>query len=127
MQRYIEGDNLLLLLLIGFLEFSKVVAIIAINNKQSIRSNRQRIQVKVFKLGKREIVICVASRANLDYLVAQEVVELVRDKNFTSKDKKEQNALLYRPNGLYKRSLLIITRLEFLYFPRFLYTYYYKL
>ena len=125
MQRHTEGDNLLLIT--AFLGFYKAVDIIVVDNKQSKRSNRQRMRVEVFKLGKSEIVVYLASRANLDYLVAQEVVELFRDKNFTSKDKKGQNALFYRTNGSYKRSLLIITRLEFLYFSRFLYTYYYKL
>jgi hypothetical protein len=43
---------------------------VAVNNKQSIRSNTGRMRVEVFKLGKRYIIICLASKANLDYLVA---------------------------------------------------------
>jgi hypothetical protein len=50
-RRYIESNNLLLL--IAFLEFYCAIALIAINNKQSIYSNRTHIRVKVFKLSKR--------------------------------------------------------------------------
>ena len=63
MWRHTEGDNLLLLA--AFLEFHRAVAIIAVNNKQSIRSNRRHMQVKVFKLGKRKIIIYLAIRTNL--------------------------------------------------------------
>jgi hypothetical protein len=50
-RRHIESNNLLLLA--AFLEFYCIIALIAINNKQPIYSNRMRIRVKVFKLGKR--------------------------------------------------------------------------
>jgi hypothetical protein len=45
------------------------VALVAVNNEQSIRSNTGRMRVEVFKPGKRYIIVCPASRANLDYLV----------------------------------------------------------
>ncbi|KAH3938603.1 hypothetical protein HBH53_249290 [Parastagonospora nodorum] len=41
-------------------------------------SNRTRMRVEVFKLGKRQIVVRPASRANLDNPVAREVVEPLR-------------------------------------------------
>jgi hypothetical protein len=50
-RRYIESNNLLLL--IAFLEFYCAIALIAVNNKQPIYSNKTRIEIKIFKLGKR--------------------------------------------------------------------------
>jgi hypothetical protein len=77
------------------------VALIAINNKQPICSNRLCMGVKVVKLGKRQIVVCLASRANLNYLVAWEIMELAGDENLTSKDKEGWDTLPYRANALY--------------------------
>jgi hypothetical protein len=50
-RRHIESNNLLFF--IAFLEFYCAIALIAINNKQPIYSNKIRIEVKIFKLSKR--------------------------------------------------------------------------
>ena len=61
--RHTESNNLLFLAAI--LKFHRAVALMAVDNKQSIRPNRLRIRVEVFKPGKRYIIVRPASRANL--------------------------------------------------------------
>jgi hypothetical protein len=50
------------------------MALVAVNNKQLVCPNRPRMRVKVFKLGKRQIVINLACRAYLNNLVAWEIL-----------------------------------------------------
>jgi hypothetical protein len=48
------------------------------------------MRVKVFKLGKRQIVVSLASRTNINNLVLWEVLsKLVGDKNLACKDKEQ--------------------------------------
>ena len=64
------------------------MALIAVNNEQPIDPNRLRMRVKVMELGKRQIIVSLASRTNINDLVLWEVLsEPVRDKNLACKDK----------------------------------------
>ena len=67
MQGHIESDYLLLFAKI--LEIHKVVALVAINNKQPIDPNRLCMHVEVVELGKQQIVVSLASRTNINDLV----------------------------------------------------------
>jgi hypothetical protein len=48
---HIESDNLVLLVVV--LESKRVIALVAVNNEQPIRSYSLRMRIKVFKLVKR--------------------------------------------------------------------------
>jgi hypothetical protein len=67
------------------------VALIAVNNKQPIRSSRDclYIGVKVLKLRYRNVVISLASRRDSNNLVARETSKLGGDKDLACKDKEE--------------------------------------
>ena len=77
--------------------------------------------VEVFKPGKRQIVVSLASRAYLNYLVAWQVLsELGRDKNLACKDEEGWDNLSCRADALYQGNRLAVARLEFFSFPRLL-------
>ena len=78
------------------------MALVAVNNKQPVRSYRLRMRIEVVKPVKREIVARPAIWTNLDNPVAWYTqLKPGRDQDLASKDNKGWDALPRRANSLY--------------------------